>query len=179
MLFSGTIRTNLDPFSVHEDAHLWSSLQRSYLIEAPNATSDDPEKTTKNNFTLESPVEPEGANLSVGERSLLSLARALVKDSKVVVMDEATSVFSFLSRVSILTPFHSASVDLETDNKIQRTIQSEFEGCTVLCIARKFSHAHIAHPRAHPIPDRLRTIISYDRILVLDAGKVAVRAHST
>ena len=94
MLFSGTIRSNLDPFSVYDDPHLWSSLQRSYLIEAPSA-SDDPDKSLRNNFTLESPIEAEGANLSVGERSLLSLARALVKDSKVVVMDEATSVLSF------------------------------------------------------------------------------------
>lgn len=94
LLFSGTIRSNLDPFSSYDDAHLWSSLQRSYLVKTSSA-SDDPDKSLGSNFTLESPIEAEGANLSVGERSLLSLARALVKDSKVVVMDEATSVFLF------------------------------------------------------------------------------------
>ena len=94
LLFSGTIRSNLDPFSSYDDAHLWSSLQRSYLVKTSSAP-DDPDKSLGSNFTLESPIEAEGANLSVGERSLLSLARALVKDSKVVVMDEATSVFLF------------------------------------------------------------------------------------
>jgi len=76
--------------------------------------------------------------LSVGQRSLLSLARALVRDTKVVIMDEAT-----------------ASVDLETDKKIQYTIQTEFKDRTLICIAH-----------------RLRTILNYDRILVLDSGNV-------
>ena len=78
--------------------------------------------------------------------------------------------------IRVLTFCDSASVDLETDGKIQRTIQSEFKKCTVLCIARKFSHLNIARIQTHPSPDRLRTIISYDRILVLDAGTVAVSA---
>ncbi|KAJ7857861.1 hypothetical protein B0H13DRAFT_2672650 [Mycena leptocephala] len=76
---------------------------------------------------------------NVGERSVFSLARALVKDSRVVILDEAT-----------------ASVDLETDNKIQRMIQTQFKDRTLICIVH-----------------RLRTIIWYDRILVLDAGKIA------
>ncbi|KAG0699189.1 ABC protein [Suillus ampliporus] len=146
LLLSGTIRSNLDPFSQHGDAKLWDALHRSCLVD-PSTTSkhsyftDDirNEQPSTGRHHLDSIIESEGANLSVGERSLLSLARALVKDCKVVVLDEAT-----------------ASVDLETDSKIQDTIQTEFEGRTLLCIAH-----------------RLRTIISYDRILVLDAGLVA------
>ena len=84
---TGTIRSNLDPFSQHDDARLWDALRRSYLIETADAKpSNGGEVANKTRFTLDTTVEAEGANLSVGERSLLSLARALVKDSKVVGM---------------------------------------------------------------------------------------------
>ncbi|KAF9237596.1 putative YOR1-ABC transporter [Melanogaster broomeanus] len=141
LLFSGTIRSNLDPFNRYDDATLWDALRRSCLVDTPSDKEEvvSGEETPQNRYNLDSVVESEGANLSVGERSLLSLARALVKDCKIVVLDEAT-----------------ASVDLETDSKIQRPIQTEFSDRTLLCIAH-----------------RLRTIISYDRILVLDAGQVA------
>ena len=80
-----------------------------------------------------------GSNYSAGEKQLLALCRALVKNSKIIVLDEATS-----------------NVDVETDAKLQRTIQTEFASSTLLCIAH-----------------RLNTIVYYDRILVMDAGKVA------
>ncbi|KAI6041615.1 ABC protein [Pisolithus marmoratus] len=134
-LHAGTIRSNLDPFNQYDDAKLWDALYRSCLVDQPSVK----EETGTNRYTLDTVIDTEGINFSVGERSLLSLARAIVKDCKVVVLDEAT-----------------ASVDLETDNKIQRTITTEFRDRTLLCVAH-----------------RLRTIISYDRILVMDAGMIA------
>ncbi|KAF8530143.1 ABC protein [Hysterangium stoloniferum] len=156
LLFSGTIRTNLDPFSVYDDAQLWDALRRAHLVEPlgcssdeetlfenwddmsrMEGTEDDGSYTTTKGFGLETVVESEGANLSVGERSLVSLARAL--NAKVIILDEAT-----------------ASVDFETDSKIQATIQAEFKNRTLLCIAH-----------------RLRTILAYDRILVMDNGQIS------
>jgi ABC-type multidrug transport system fused ATPase/permease subunit len=80
VLFNGTIRSNLDPFSVYEDQRLWDALRRAWLVDR-----EDGGKTSR--FSLETKLEDEGANLSVGERSLVSLARALVKDAKVVVLE--------------------------------------------------------------------------------------------
>ena len=123
LLFSGTIRSNLDPFGLYDDARLWDALRRAYLVDnfdepgtgkfSQDIKQDDYEYrnsvveiddgagravsrlgsgavTPVNRYTLDTVIESEGANLSVGERSLLSLARALVKDCKIVVLDEAT-----------------------------------------------------------------------------------------
>ncbi|KAH6913154.1 ABC protein [Coprinopsis sp. MPI-PUGE-AT-0042] len=142
-VFSGNVRTALDPFSLYDDARLWDALRRSFLVgpetPEPKEGSHEDSGASSTRITLDTVLEAEGSNLSVGERSLLSLARALVKDTKVVVLDEAT-----------------ASVDLETDQKIQHTIQTEFQGQTLICIAH-----------------RLRTILGYDRVLVLEAGKIS------
>ncbi|ESK89717.1 abc transporter [Moniliophthora roreri MCA 2997] len=144
LLFSGDLRSNLDPFGQYDDARLWDALKRSWLVENvksdgySSSASSTINEGSSNRLTLDTRIEEGGSNLSVGQRSLVSLARALVKNSKIILMDEAT-----------------ASVDFETDRNIQDTIQVEFADRTLLCIAH-----------------RLRTIIGYDRICVLDAGQV-------
>ena len=133
-LFRGTIRSNLDPFNEHTDLELWSALRQSDLIEA-DAKVDD---KSHGRIHLDGIVEEEGLNFSLGQRQLMALARALVRGSQIIVCDEATS-----------------SVDMETDQKIQRTIATGFKGKTLLCIAH-----------------RLKTIINYDRICVMDQGRI-------
>lgn len=133
VLFSGTLRSNLDPFEQYDDARLYDAMKRACL---DGEIAD--ESGSRKRFTLDMAIDDEGSNLSIGERSLVSLARALVKDAPIVVLDEAT-----------------AAVDLATDSQIQETIRSEFGGKTLLCIAH-----------------RLRTIISWDRIVVMNAGEI-------
>ncbi|KAL6699968.1 P-loop containing nucleoside triphosphate hydrolase protein [Trichoderma pleuroticola] len=136
-LFQGTVRSNLDPFHEHTDLELWSALRQADLVPA-DANMED-RKTDSSRIHLESVVEEDGLNFSLGQRQLMALARALVRGSQIIVCDEATS-----------------SVDMETDDKIQRTMATGFKGKTLLCIAH-----------------RLRTIIGYDRICVMDAGSIA------
>ncbi|KAG0348952.1 hypothetical protein BG004_003435 [Podila humilis] len=174
ILFKGTLRSNLDPFGEREDRDLWEALRRSHLIPASaapskrtsldlsgesNASSSSevptPTKTPtgsvkgsevgesetveSSKITLDTPVKENGANFSQGQRQLIALARALVRQSKIIVMDEAT-----------------ASVDFETDLKIQGTIRQEMSDSTIITIAH-----------------RIRTIADFDRVLVMNAGEVA------
>lgn len=153
VLFSGTVRSNLDPFDNHTDEELFDSLQRVHLISDketaawPSTTPATPESpttaSTKKNTNifsdLASPISEGGLNLSQGQRQLLCLARAIVSRPKVMVLDEATS-----------------AVDMATDALIQRSIREEFGDSTLLVIAH-----------------RLSTIVDFDRILVLSDGKVA------
>ncbi|KAI3550246.1 ABC transporter [Colletotrichum filicis] len=137
-LFRGTVRSNLDPFNEHTDLELWSALRQADLVPA-DANLEDPRSKESSSIHLDSVVEEDGLNFSLGQRQLMALARALVRGSRIIVCDEATS-----------------SVDMETDDKIQNTIATSFRGRTLLCIAH-----------------RLRTIIGYDRICVMDAGRIA------
>ncbi|OGM41096.1 putative ABC multidrug transporter [Aspergillus bombycis] len=143
-LFRGTIRSNLDPFDEHTDLELWSALREAHLVDPPSDGDEDAcqvvnEKAAgAGQLHLDSPVDEEGLNLSLGQRQLMALARAIVRDSRIIICDEATS-----------------SLDYQTDQKVQQTI-STFHGKTLFCIAH-----------------RLRTIIHYDRICVMDKGCIA------
>ncbi|KAI5122830.1 hypothetical protein M0805_003125 [Coniferiporia weirii] len=118
-LFLGTLRENLDPQNSRTDAEIISALRRTWLL-PPNGAPVDPVAEAK--FSLDSAVGDEGSNFSAGEKQLLALCRALLKNSCIIVLDEATS-----------------SVDVETDAKIQRTIKTEFSECTLLCIAHRLN----------------------------------------
>jgi len=189
-LFTGTLRSNLDPFALFTDEEIFTALRRVQLISSPihkpksdqrsspssppsdASTLDNTESTvdnddhtnsangtlssgatlvrfasnTKDNknifYDLNTPIAESGSNLSQGQRQLLCLARALLKNPKVLVMDEAT-----------------ASIDYATDSKIQDTLR-ELTNNTIVTIAH-----------------RLQTIIDYDRVLVLDKGEVIEYAH--
>ena len=94
LLFSGTMRSNLDPVNQFDDAKLWDALKRSHLVDSTErgtTEEGDPGAVVSGRFTLDTVIENEGNNLSISQRSLVSLARALVKDSKVLILDEAAS----------------------------------------------------------------------------------------
>ncbi|KAI8979516.1 hypothetical protein BDF20DRAFT_906115 [Mycotypha africana] len=156
-LFSGSLRSNLDPFDQFSDEEIFVALRRVHLLPTKMATvasetadaSEPSVDTLVSDSTLDevnvnvfqdlsTAVTEGGKNFSQGQRQLLCLARAILKRSRIVIMDEAT-----------------ASVDFDTDKAIQKTISTEFASATILCIAH-----------------RLHTVIEYDRILVLDKGEI-------
>ena len=126
ILFLGTVRFNIDPAQMYPDYEIWEAIRLVGLQETIDSLPG------KLDYTL----NEEGSNLSLGQKQLLCVARAILRRSRIVLLDEAT-----------------ASVDVESDQKLQRVLRDVFSNCTVLTIAH-----------------RIHTIADSSRILVLEEG---------
>ncbi|KAI6119559.1 P-loop containing nucleoside triphosphate hydrolase protein [Pisolithus croceorrhizus] len=146
VLFSGSVRDNIDPLKLHEDVDCFDVLRRVQLLNddsQPQGSSSGSSQTEADansgpTITLDTEVAPGGANFSLGQRQLIAMARALLRQTPIVILDEATS-----------------SVDFDTDAKIQATLREQFKQSLLITVAH-----------------RLNNIIDYDRLIVLHDGKI-------
>lgn len=126
ILLEGNIRDNIDPSKLYTDSEILNILEEVGLRDFMIGKS------------LEYKIEENGSNISVGEKQLICIARALLKKTKIILMDEAT-----------------ANIDYRTESILKRNINDDTKDCTVLTIAH-----------------RIKTVINYDRILVLKDGEI-------
>ena len=125
-IFYGSVRDNLDPLGQYTEEQLWGALEDVELATYFKSLSQGLATQLAGSVAL-----------SVGQKQLMCLARAILRDNKVLMMDEAT-----------------ANVDKANDTLIQRKLRERFAGCTVITIAH-----------------RLKTVIDYDSIMVVDKGQ--------
>ncbi|KAF9968528.1 hypothetical protein BGZ70_002765 [Mortierella alpina] len=142
-LFAGTVRHNLDPFETQSDKDLWEALERAHL--------KDHISTLPGGLSFE--VAQNGENFSVGQRALICLARALLRKTKVLILDEAT-----------------AAVDVETDDLIQKTLRREFKDRTVLTIAHRIKTVMDS--------DKI-LVLEKGRVQEFEAPKVLLQKHDS
>ena len=126
-LFEGTLKFNIDPFDEVDNSIIIKILKDIGF-----------EYTESDNDIINKMIEQNGNNLSVGEKQLICIARALIRKSKIIVMDEAT-----------------ANIDIKTEKKKKKALKLVLDNCTVITVAH-----------------RIKTIINYDKILVLDNGEI-------
>lgn len=149
-LFSGTVRSNIDPFHKYSDMDIWDALEAAHIKDY----------LKRDSLGLSAEVAEGGKNFSVGQRQLISLSRAILRQSPIVLMDEVSclvrSLF-FKSNCCCIILQVTANIDYQTDRLIQATIRSSpaLKNATIITIAH-----------------RLRTIADSDLVAVIDAGNL-------
>tara|TARA_R110002050_G_scaffold23237_2_gene62755 strand:+ start:160 stop:1374 length:1215 start_codon:yes stop_codon:yes gene_type:complete len=135
VLFGGTVRYNLSPFGEHSDEEMWDAIRKAHLFEFVQSLPGQ----------LDFVVADNGSNVSVGQRQLFCIARVLLRNNKVLILDEAT-----------------AAIDYKTDQLVQRTLRESFKNCTILSVAH----------RIHTIIDNDRVmVLSAGQLLEMDSPK--------